>query len=508
MYTKRQKSLFKHIDFVILDHFVILVSMACSCFLRYGLLNYKTDYGKYITTLYTKLFFLILLVNAFLIVLMEGYKNIVRRGYIKELKIVVIHCAVVDMVVLVYLFVIHQTGLYSRIVLTYFLLFQVILTFILRCLNKHRVRCYMCTNPDVEQMLIITDKLHEKQCVEELSTDLYRNYRIVGIVRTDVEKIEQVENKDQSNTMNAMEEPAQVYQYEEQYAATEEISNGTIYRMIGYSQLEEYLLTHVVDSVFINADLEESLKDRMVDLLEKSGVTVHLNLVRMPHGSSNQAVERIGNYIVVSSGMRITTMREKIIKRSLDIAGGIAGVVLTGIATIFLAPIIYIQSPGPIFFCQKRVGKNGRIFNMYKFRSMYPDAEERKKELMEHNKMDGLMFKMENDPRIIPIGRFIRKYSIDELPQFLNVLKGDMSLVGTRPPTVDEYEQYELHQKGRLNSKPGITGLWQVSGRSDITDFDEVVRLDKEYIANWSLGSDIRILLKTVWMVVKGRGAE
>ena len=157
--------------------------------------------------------------------------------------------------------------------------------------------------------------------------------------------------------------------------------------------------------------------------------------------------------------------------------------------------------------------------NRYKFRSMYMDAEERKAELMSQNKMEGLMFKMDYDPRIIGsekkdkngnpkgIGNFIRKTSLDEFPQFWNVLKGDMSLVGTRPPTVDEWEQYELHHRSRMSIKPGITGMWQASGRSDITDFEEVVKLDTEYIENWSIGLDCRILLKTVSSVLKSEGS-
>ena len=162
----------------------------------------------------------------------------------------------------------------------------------------------------------------------------------------------------------------------------------------------------------------------------------------------------------------------------------------------------------PAIFVQKRVGKNGRIFNFYKFRSMCIDAEKRKKELMAQNQMQGGMFKMDNDPRITPIGQFIRKTSLDELPQFYNVLVGDMSLVGTRPPTVDEFEKYTPSQKRRLNFKPGITGLWQVSGRSNITDFDEVVKLDVEYIDNWSIWSDIKILLKTIFVVFKKEGSK
>ena len=199
-------------------------------------------------------------------------------------------------------------------------------------------------------------------------------------------------------------------------------------------------------------------------------------------------------------------------KRTMDIAGGVVGCLITGLLYVVVAPCIYIKSPGPIFFSQVRVGKNGKKFKLYKFRSMYMDAEKRKKELMEQNRVKGgMMFKIDNDPRIIGgekgIGGIIRKYSIDEFPQFWNVLKGDMSLVGTRPPTVDEWEKYDLRHRVRLATKPGITGMWQVSGRSDITDFEEVVRLDREYIVGWSLGLDVKILVKTVGVVVLRRGA-
>lgn len=200
----------------------------------------------------------------------------------------------------------------------------------------------------------------------------------------------------------------------------------------------------------------------------------------------------------------------------LDIIGAIVGLLITGVVAIFIVPAIKLADPGPAIFKQKRVGKNGRVFEFYKFRSMYRDAEERKKELMAQNEMSGFMFKLENDPRIIGsekgpgkgIGNFIRRTSIDELPQFWNVLKGDMSLVGTRPPTVEEFEMYEPHHKIRLCMQPGITGLWQVSGRSQITDFEDVIRLDENYIENWTFGKDIKILLQTVGVVLSGRGSK
>lgn len=205
--------------------------------------------------------------------------------------------------------------------------------------------------------------------------------------------------------------------------------------------------------------------------------------------------------------MRVAGPRQILLKRTMDIVGALIGLLLTGIAFLIFAPIVKIQSPGPIFFKQQRVGKNGRIFDMYKFRTMCVDADKQKEELEEQNEMQGMMFKMKNDPRIFPVGRFMRKFSIDELPQFWNVLRGQMSLVGTRPPTVEEYEKYDLHHRARLSSKPGITGLWQVSGRNNITDFEEVVRLDVQYINEWTLGLDIKLLFMTLKIVLMGDGA-
>ena len=247
------------------------------------------------------------------------------------------------------------------------------------------------------------------------------------------------------------------------------------------------------------------------------GITVHL-AVAGGHTKLNnkQSVEQIGGYTVISSSLNMTTKKQLLLKRMIDICAGLTGCLMTVLLTAIVGPMIYLKSPGPIFFAQERIGKNGKRFKMYKFRSMYMDAEERKKELMKQNRVqDGLMFKMENDPRIIGsekgpgkgIGNFIRKTSIDEFPQFWNVLKGEMSLVGTRPPTIDEWVKYDLHHRARLAVKPGITGMWQVSGRSDITDFEEVVCLDTGYIENWSIGLDIRIVLQTVKAVCKGEGS-
>ena len=265
-----------------------------------------------------------------------------------------------------------------------------------------------------------------------------------------------------------------------------------------------------MDEALFSIPTELALPDKLIKNFGIMGITIHIKLARVADDSSNQIVEKLEGYTVLSTSINMVSAGQLIFKRTMDICGGLVGMLLTGIIFIFVAPIIYIKSPGPIFFKQVRIGKNGKKFNIYKFRSMYMDAEERKKELMAQNDIkDGMMFKMDNDPRIIKgIGNFIRDYSLDEFPQFWNVLKGDMSLVGTRPPTVDEWEKYEMHHRSRLAFKPGLTGMWQVSGRSNITDFEEVVRLDTEYIKKWNPGLDIKILFKTVAVVLGKVGSK
>jgi exopolysaccharide biosynthesis polyprenyl glycosylphosphotransferase len=195
------------------------------------------------------------------------------------------------------------------------------------------------------------------------------------------------------------------------------------------------------------------------------------------------------------------------LKRCLDIVGALVGMFLTAFLIPFIAIALKLDSRGPLLFAQERVGKSGRIFLCWKFRSMYEDAEERKKELMRMNEMNGAMFKIKDDPRVTRVGRFLRKTSLDELPQFWNVLRGEMSLVGTRPPTPEEVATYENWHRKRISIKPGITGLWQVSGRNEIRDFDQVVRLDLEYIDRWSIWLDVKLLLKTAWVVFARKGS-
>lgn len=194
-----------------------------------------------------------------------------------------------------------------------------------------------------------------------------------------------------------------------------------------------------------------------------------------------------------------------LLKRAVDILGALVGLVITAIIAIPVVIAIQFDNPGPIFYSQIRCGLKGKPFRIWKFRSMIADAD--RLQHLVNNQAKGNIFKNKNDPRVTRIGRFLRRTSLDELPQFWNVLQGDMSLVGTRPPTVTEVMHYKKHHFARLNVKPGITGEWQANGRSSVTDFEDIVRLDLDYQKKWSVAYDIQLILKTIWVVLHKEGA-
>lgn len=248
--------------------------------------------------------------------------------------------------------------------------------------------------------------------------------------------------------------------------------------------------------------------DEYLRILEEMGVTVRMVLDVYDLSRARRELSLYHEMVpILTVHSKAFGAGQMVLKRCVDVAGAVVGVLATGIAFPFIAVAIRSDSPGPIFFGQKRVGEYGRIFRCWKFRSMYVDADSRKKELLPRNEMNGAAFKMRDDPRVTRVGRFLRRTSLDELPQFWNILCGEMSLVGTRPPTPDEVEQYENWQHKRICIRPGLTGLWQVSGRNQVTDFDEIARLDIQYIENWSLWLDIKILLKTFQVILNGQGS-
>ena len=284
-----------------------------------------------------------------------------------------------------------------------------------------------------------------------------------------------------------------------------EASNFTI---VTLDNLVTYATRSVVDQVVINLPSESFLIADFVSRFETMGLPVAVNIAALEFvTNSEKAIQRFGDSSVVNFSTTFYRSSDIALKRVIDIMGSLVGLIICALVSIFLVPLIK-RDGGPAIFVQDRVGRNGRVFKFYKFRSMRVDAEEIKKDLMSQNQMQGGMFKIENDPRVTKIGHFIRKTSLDELPQFWNVLKGDMSLVGTRPPTLDEYMTYTPEQKRRLSFKPGITGLWQISGRSNIKNFDDVVKLDVSYLDGWTIWKDIEILLKTIKVVVMKDGAK
>jgi exopolysaccharide biosynthesis polyprenyl glycosylphosphotransferase len=275
-------------------------------------------------------------------------------------------------------------------------------------------------------------------------------------------------------------------------------------------RLDLVLDAQPVDEVLFAApDLSPELLASALNACDERGVDVLMPLPAAIPARGQAEIASLEGFDTPLLSLRRTPSGEVrlAIKRLTDIVGALVGITLSGPIMIALALAIKIESRGPVMFRQTRAGRNGRKFTMLKFRSMVVDAERKKAELMHLNEMSGPVFKIRKDPRITRVGAFIRKTSLDELPQFFNILFGDMSLVGPRPPLPSEVDQYKPWQRRRLSVKPGLTGLWQVSGRNNI-DFEEWMRLDLRYIDDWSLWLDAKILMKTLPAVIFKTGAS
>ena len=457
--------------FTIADLFCMSIGFFLGIFIRHGNFAIMDVYSVY-REVYVVLAISII-VNAFLF---RPYEDIFHRGFWVEFVNVVKCLCVQIAVAFIYMFMMQITEDYSRLAFAYAIISISVFTYIGRLFVKTIFRNVVEMSIYRKKLLIVTTSDKAKEMLRSSRNEVEFNYQITAFAIMDKDMIGE--------------------------------SIGGIEVTANAESLYDDARLMVVDSVLIALEPEHPLFKDTINLFHVMGVEVNISLADYNLGIPNQRILKMGDLTVLSGNTQKLALGDTIAKRVLDIIGGIVGLIITGIFVIIIGPAIVIESPGPIFFSQTRVGKNGRRFKIYKFRSMYMDAEERKKELMEKNKMSGLMFKMDDDPRITKVGKFIRKTSIDEFPQFLNVLKGDMSLVGTRPPTEDEFKQYKARYKKRLSMKPGITGLWQVSGRSSITDFEDVVKLDVQYIENWSFGLDLKILIQTVLVVLKHDGAQ
>ena len=402
-------------------------------------------------------------------------RNLFARGYLIELKEVIVYNIYLLCGLVLIAFFWKKLETTSRLLTSYFFCFNIVIMYLSRVLVKVLLRRMYNDDPKKTKGILMVVEKGQEALLDTFRSGL--TYNVIGTLIVDRDQVTgTVDGNKISCTLDKLVNTVVTYQIDD-----------VVFKLPGQGQ--------------------KALFELITDF-EDMGANCHYALDVPTGARGNATMEMFGEMFMATYTLRTQSTWQLVMKRVMDICGAVVGLILCGIISIFLIPAIKLDSPGPAIFSQIRIGKNGRRFKFYKFRSMYIDAEERKKELMKNNEMDGLMFKMEDDPRITKVGKFIRKTSLDEFPQFWNVLVGDMSLVGTRPPTEDEFNKYNGHYKRRLMMTPGITGLWQVSGRSSITDFDEVVKLDLEYIDNWSLLGDIKILFKTVYSVIKRDGAE
>ncbi|MHB1660916.1 MAG: sugar transferase [bacterium] len=271
--------------------------------------------------------------------------------------------------------------------------------------------------------------------------------------------------------------------------------------------LADFAINNPVDEVIFDIKWDEiaDIKDITL-LLEEKGITVKILTNFIPFKHSKVSFEKIGAYNAISFYTAPEDDIMLFIKRLIDIAGSVCAILIFFIPALIIGILIKLTSNGSVLYKSKRIGKNGRPFTFYKFRTMYAGSDELREDLIKEYSRDGIEIKLKNDPRITTIGRFLRKSSIDEIPQFYNVLRGNMSLVGPRPPMPDEVKKYSIKQRRRISMKPGITCLWQISGRSRLS-FEDRVELDLKYIDNWSLKLDFIILLKTLPAVIFAKGA-
>lgn len=498
MYSRKFHGWFKHLDFIIFDIVFFELAFFVAYAIRHDVNFFVILINAFIPgkpAFHTELYrnYSIGIIPAALVAdfLIQAHSGILRRGYLKELEAVIKLTVVTVLEMIISLFVLQQSFIISRLVVGYFFIFSNVLLYLYRIFYKKLVLKLISRNSfNTRKILIYTCRDFAKDALQRFSDNNLGDVEIAGVIS-----------------------------YDDHYNVGDDIyiSDGRSYKVLAVGQnIIEYLRHSWVDEiVFLPDELHKTERNELIDMCSVMGITTHIVLSVEDDKKGRRTVEDFLGATVITESLNIANPTSIVLKRVADIVFSIIGLAVTGVLMIIVVPGIMINDPGPIFFKQKRVGKNGRIFKLYKFRSMYRDAENRKADLMAKNQMQGNMFKLDTDPRIIGsgpdgtrhgFGWFIRKTSIDEFPQFINVLRGEMSLVGTRPPTLDEWERYEAHHRARMAIRPGITGMWQVSGRNRITDFEDVIRLDMEYIETWSIELDIKIILKTIVELFKGGG--
>ena len=488
MNRKHTKGWLKHGDFIIMD---IILLQLCFIFTYWIFHGISSPYDK---DTYQYLALLMFLGQAITILFSSHYRSIIRRKVIEEIIAVLIYSVEILVITLVFLFMVKRSSQFSRLQIFVTTGMFWVVDICVKQLNKKRILRALERDRNKRRIVLVTSRPHVADAIKKLTGAGTKDTRIVAVVLMG-------EESDTPGQIEGVNLDCPIFTLSD--------------------HVMEWISHEWVDGVFVLQPADQLFPEKLMNGLMTMGITMYYSMTALNDNRWPAVdLQKLGSYKVITNSAKFISAGWLILKRIIDILGGLVGCVFTLLLTIIIGPLIYFKDPGPIFFKQVRIGRNGKPFKIYKFRSMYMDAEERKAALMSQNKMQGLMFKMDDDPRIIGsekkgkdgrpkgIGNFIRNTSIDEFPQFFNVVLGNMSLVGWRPCTQNEWEQYNLEHRSRAGMKPGITGMWQVSGRSKITDFDEVVRLDQEYIENWSILLDIKILVKTFVVVIKRDGAE
>lgn len=476
MYKRSVQGWLKHWDFILTDEFSLLLA---------AILIYKIEYHNILSFLSESSGFLclILAVNLFAIVADGTFDHILFRGFLVELKQILKHGFFSLSLFAIVMLIRDELAIHGRNTLfsgctVYIVITWVARTLLKKFLKKHPKRAQM------QALLIVVPENNAVEIIENIRKYSFTRFTIAGLVLTDRQ-------------------------------ASGEFIDG-IPVVANLENAADYICREWIDNVLLFRTAYDAGTLDLIEKCREMAVTLHITLSLRNIEECKQSIERIGGYEVVTANVNMMSFHDAILKRVFDVVAGVVGSILACIAVLTFGPIICVKSPDPIIYTQERIGENGRHFKIFKIRTMHTDADDQKQSLAGRNAHnDSMMFKMDFDPRVIGnevlpdgtqkrgIGDFLRKTNIDELPQFWNVLKGEMSVVGTRPPTLDEWEKYSYKHRSRMSIKPGLTGLWQIHSKKDKMEFDQTVALDTEYISNWTFRLDLKIVFRTVSRILQ-----
>ena len=473
MYKSALHGWLRHIDFILLDEISLFLAMLLTgrIIASVGVTIHETNLVSF--------FALFLGINLFLMVAFDSLGNVVQNDDLKEFKITLCHSffmlsfSILTLLVRDGRIVYPPTAFFSCFAL------YLVFSFTTRILWRRVVVKRGRKRNNQKALLVVTYSRYAKDVAGRFKRFAFGRYAVSGFVLVDRD------------------------------AAGETIDGVSV--VANLQDAADYICRSWTDEVlFFHCSLDEPTQP-LIERCREMALTLHFYSPFQGVDEHKQVFSWIAGFEVITANLNTMSLQDAFFKRAFDLFAGLVGSLMALIALAIVGPMIKKASPGPLLFRQVRIGENGKKFVMYKIRSMYVDADRRKAELEALNSHeDGMLFKMDFDPRVIGnqimpdgtrrtgIGDFIRRTSVDELPQFFNVLRGEMSVVGTRPPTVDEWEKYQYRHRARMSIRPGLTGLWQINKRKDKMSFDEVVRLDTEYISNWSPSGDLRIILQTI----------